>query len=146
MREILKFIVRYIHGFIFFALIVGVFVPGKYLIYYLIIWPAIYIHWIFNNDQCMMTDLENKLDDNHYNNIEEFRYFSYINFFKLCRKYNIYFDNIDDFTTKQYTASTILWIVGFFRLLIFYKKNISNFWKGIRKTFVNRFVCETCKA
>ena len=129
-----------------FALIFGFFIPDKYLIYYLIIWPAIYIHWLFNDDKCMLTDIENKLNDNHYNNVDEYRYKNYNNFFKQLKKYSIYFDNIDDFTTKIYTIASILWVIGFFRLLIFYRKNISNFCKCIYKTCVQRFICDTCKA
>jgi len=146
MIKFFKLIVICIHIFILFALIFGFFIPGKYLIYYLIIWPAIYIHWLFNDDRCMLTDIENKLNDNHYNNVDEYRYKNYNNVFKQLKKYSIYFDNIDDFTTKIYTTASILWVIGFFRLLIFYRKNISNFWKCIYKTCVKRFICDTCKA
>jgi hypothetical protein len=146
MIKFFKLIVICIHIFILFALIFGFFIPGKYLIYYLIIWPAIYIHWLFNDGKCMLTDIENKLNDNHYNNVDEYRYKNYNNVFKQLKKYSIYFDNIDDFTTKIYTTASILWVIGFFRLLIFYRKNISNFWKCIYKTCVKRFICDTCKA
>jgi hypothetical protein len=146
MIKIVKLIVICIHLFIIFALIFGFFIHDKYLIYYLIIWPAIYTHWLFNDDQCMLTEIEYKLNDNHYNNIDEYRYNQYNSFLKQLKKYNIYFDNVDDYTTKIYTIASILWVIGFFRLLIFYRKNISNFWKCIYKTCVKRFICDTCKA
>ena len=146
MIKIVKLIVICIHLFIIFALIFGFFIHDKYLIYYLIIWPAIYTHWLFNDDQCMLTEIEYKLNDNHYNNIDEYRYNQYNSFLKQLKKYNIYFDNVDDYTTKIYTIASIVWVIGFFRLLIFYRKNISNFWKCIYKTCVKRFICDTCKA
>ena len=149
MIKIVKLIVIWIHIFIILALIFGFFIHDKYLIYYLIIWPAIYIHWLFNDDRCMLTEIEYILNDNHYNNIDEYRYNQYNRFLKQLKKYNIYFDNvdnIDDYTTKIYTIASILWVIGFFRLLIFYRKNISNFWKCIYKTCVKRFICDTCKA
>ena len=56
-------IIHYI--FALFLIFGGYYLPRKYLKYYLLIFPVIYIHWKTNNDKCFLTTIVNKesIDD-----------------------------------------------------------------------------------
>lgn len=140
-------LVRFTHLLLLFVLIFGVFLPNKYLIYYLFLLPAIYVHWYFNDDKCMLTELESQVDQKHVNlnNHEEVRHYKYIDIFEMLKKINIYFNSADSFTSYLYNIFFICWIVGLIRFFNYYKKNISNAWSFIKKPLQRRMITDRYK-
>jgi len=57
MNLIYKFL-DILHYLIILFILFGFLLPVEYLIYFLIIWPTIYIHWKFNNNICVLTQIE----------------------------------------------------------------------------------------
>ena len=141
---ILSKVVRYIHYAFMLVLVFGVFLPGKYLIYFLFLLPAIYIHWYFNDNRCMLTELESYFDQKHVNlnNDDEVYHYKYINVLEMLKKINIYFDSADFFTSYLYNIFFICWVVGFIRFLNYYKKDIFNTWSVIKKPLQRRFLTD----
>jgi hypothetical protein len=90
---ILSKLVKFFHYAYMLTLIFGIFLPSKYLIYFLCLLPAIYIHWYFNNNKCMLAELESSLDNNYFNvnNHEEVRYYQINNIFNTLKKMNIFY-------------------------------------------------------
>ena len=123
----------------------GIFLPAKYLIYYLFLWPFIYLHWHFNDNQCMLSELEYKLDDNFLSNVKEMDTYIYRSILDLFKNFGIYFDNIDNFVILSYNICMILWVISFIRCLVYYRKNISSFWSTIKKPLVRRLINDSYK-
>ena len=141
-KNILSNLVRFAHFLLIIILIFGIFLPSKYLIYYLILLPGMYIHWHFNDNKCMLTELESVFDDKYtyLNNHEEMRYYKYLYVFDLLKKIKIYPGNYDFFTSYLYNIFFICWIVGLIRLLNYYKKSIFRIWSTIKKPLQRRWV------
>ena len=140
-------VIKIIHYIIMFTLLLGVFLPSKYLIYYIFLWPAVYFHWYFNDNKCMLTELESHFDTKYPNvNIhEEVIHHKYVEIFENFKKLNIYLDNIDLFTSRVYNIVIIFWVVSFIRLLNHYKKNIYHVWLSIKKPLSVRLVSDNYK-
>lgn len=145
MNNLLQKILVLLHLFLLVIFFIGPFLPGKYLIYYLFIWPFTYIHWHFNNDQCILTDLEFKTSGEFFNGITEYKHYSKSLFFSKLSKLNIHFSNVDSFDNFLDYSRSILWIIVFIRALVYYRNDIVKGWKSVKKTFVHRFICEACK-
>ena len=90
MRKELKQIFLIFHLLLVLIFIIGPFLPGKYLIYYLFLWPIVYIHWHFNDGMCMLTELEYNSDTDFFSNINEYSFFSKDSIFSALRKINIF--------------------------------------------------------
>ena len=125
---ILSKIVRYFHYTCMLVLIIGVFLPPKYLISYLCLLPAIYIHWYFNDNKCMFVELESQLDNKNLNinNHEEVRHYQFENIFKTLKNFNIRVYHGDSFMSALLNISMVCWVIGFIRLVVYYRKNILN--------------------
>lgn len=54
-------LVVFIHTLIVLFLFWGFLLPKKYLIYHLIAWPIVWLHWQLNNQRCILTEWEFKL-------------------------------------------------------------------------------------
>jgi hypothetical protein len=146
MTNFLQKILFLFHVSLFFIITIGPFLPGKYLIYYLFLWPAIYFHWHFNDNNCMLTEIEYKMDINHHNGIEQYRFYSLSNLISvLYKKFNIYISDIDSLNKWTDYYSSILWTIAFIRLLICYRKDIKKWWILHKKQFTIRFLCDTLK-
>ena len=144
---ILSKLVRFFHYAYMLTLIFGIFLPSKYLIYYLFLLPAIYIHWYFNNNQCMLAELESSLDNNYLNinNHEEVRYYQINNIFKTLKKINIYLYDGNLFISTLLNISIVCWVIGFIRFIIYYRKNILNTWKVVKNPFGKRIIDDKYK-
>jgi len=144
---ILSRLVRYIHIALLIILVIGAFLPGKYLIYYLILWPAVIIHWSFNDSNCMLTELESQLSENHFNNNipGEIIHYKYLNIFNFLKKINIYFDSIDKFASYLHTIYMICWLVGFIRFLNYHKKSIYSALLSVKKPLGKRLIHDRYK-
>jgi len=147
LKNILNELVKISHVLLLFFLIFGIFLPPKYLPYYLFIYPAIYVHWYFNDNQCMLTELESHFDQKYLNinNPEEVRHYKYKDIFESLKKMNIYFDSIDTCTSYLYNIIFVCWIVGLIRLLHYYKKNIYNALLLLKKPLIQRLVIDKYK-
>jgi hypothetical protein len=145
MNKILYKLLFIIHASLFFIFTIGPFLPGKYLIYYLFIWPGIYIHWRFNDNMCMLTELEFNTNNYFFNNINEYIHYYTSRYFRVLSKFNINFSNVESYNKLMGYYNTILWIIVFIKALVYYRNGIVKGWKGVKKTFINRFICDTCK-
>jgi hypothetical protein len=144
---ILSKLVRYIHLVYMGTLIFGVFLPSKYLIYYLFLLPALFIHWYLNNNRCMLVELESHFDNNYLNiNVhEEVRYYQFQNIFKMLKNFNIRLYDGDLFISLIINVSIICWIIGFIRFIIYYRKNILNIWSVIKHPLSKRVLHDKYK-
>ena len=57
-KNMLSKLIRLVHQLLIYFILLGVFLPNKYLFFYLITWPLIYLHWQFNSNKCALTQLE----------------------------------------------------------------------------------------
>ena len=140
-------LIRYFHYAFMLSLIIGVFLPSKYLIYYLCLLPAMYIHWGFNDNRCMLTELESHFDNNNLNinNHEEVRHYQFENLSKLLKIFNIDIYNSDSFISALLNISLICWVIGFIRVIIYYKKNILNIFSLIIPPLSKRVIHDKYK-
>jgi hypothetical protein len=129
------------------TLIFGVLLPSKYIIYYLCLLPALYLHWYFNDNKCMLSELESHLDNenSNINNQDEARYYQLETIFKRLKKINIYFYDGDLFISLILNVSIICWIIGFIRFIIYYRKNILNIWSVIKHPLSKRVLHDKYK-
>ena len=145
MRKVLKQIFIIFHLFLILIFIIGPFLPGKYLIYYLFLWPLVYIHWYFNDDRCMLTELEYNTDTDFFSSFNEYSFFSKDSIFSVFKKIDIFFDSEHSFNKSLDKIRTTLWIVAFIRAVIYYRKDIFKYWASIKKHIVTRFICDSLK-
>jgi hypothetical protein len=142
----MKKVLVFVHLSLVLIFIIGPFLPGKYLLYYLLLWPLIYIHWYFNDDRCMLTELEYSIDTDFFGSLNEYSFFSKDSIFSALRKINIFFNNEHSFNISLDKIRTTLWIIAFIRAVIYYRKDIVKWFSKIRKHFIFRFLCDSCKA
>jgi hypothetical protein len=146
-NTILSKLVRVFHYLYMGILIFGIFLPSKYLIYYLWLLPGIFLHWYFNDNKCMLAEIESQIDNNNLNinNHEEVRYYQIKNIFKVLKKFNIYLYHGDLFISTLLNISIVCWIIGFIRFIIYYRKNILNIWEVIRHPLGKRVIHDKYK-
>jgi hypothetical protein len=129
------------------TLIFGVLLPSKYLIYYLFLLPALYLHWYFNDNKCILSELESYFDNenSNINNQDEARYYQLETIFKMLKKFNIYLYHGDLFISTLLNISIVCWIIGFIRFIIYYRKNILNIWEVIKNPLGKRVIHDKYK-
>jgi hypothetical protein len=129
------------------TLIFGVLLPSKYLIYYLFLLPALYLHWYFNDNKCILSELESYFDNenSNINNQDEARYYQLETIFKMLKKINIYLYHGDLFISTLLNISIVCWIIGFIRFIIYYRKNILNIWEVIKNPLGKRVIHDKYK-
>ena len=145
MKELTRKVLVFIHLLVAVLIIIGPFLPGRYLIYYLLLWPMLHIHWHLNNGMCMLTELEYNTDTNFFSNINEYIFFSRDNIFSFLRKINIFVSDEQSYHNLLEKIRGALWIVAFIRALIYYRKDIVKWSSKIRKHFIFRFLCDSYK-
>jgi hypothetical protein len=103
-------------------LILGAFLPKKYLFYYIIAWPITYIHWQFNKQQCILTQLEYFIDNKAFPpkvyEDNEFNDFPFIK--SIFDEHNIKIGNSEIHYMGMY-GNTIFWLIGVIRYFRLYK-------------------------
>ena len=57
----LAILVHIFHRIQVYLTVFGFLLPKKLLIFHLLIWPSMIIHWIFNDNKCILTELEVEL-------------------------------------------------------------------------------------
>jgi hypothetical protein len=54
-----------VHRLIVYFMTIGFIFPYDYLIYYLPLWPIVWLHWQLNNNVCVLTEIEYIIRNNH---------------------------------------------------------------------------------
>lgn len=92
-------IIRWIHYFVVLFLFFGFLLPPKYVWTYVLFVIILKIHWMKNNDKCILTELEHRLTGtNNNNNNNNTRYpfigkmFSYVNISMTDEQYDYIFN------------------------------------------------------
>ena len=57
-----------LHRIVSYFMLFGFLLPKKYLIYHLLSFPLIYLHWITNNKNCILSQFEHYLKGTKYDN------------------------------------------------------------------------------
>jgi len=57
----LALLIHITHRIIVYITLFGFILPKKYLKYHLFMWPIILLHWLTNNNRCILTELEEKI-------------------------------------------------------------------------------------
>ena len=92
---LLLFLVYVLHNVCWIFVAFGFLLPPKYLIYYILVWPLILLHWLTNDNQCILIQIKNKM-----NGVEERD------------------DEIKSF--KMIWGSTFVWTIAVVRLFMHY--------------------------
>ena len=61
MNNILIFLLTTFHKLLVYFMFFGCILPPKYLPLHIALWPIVYVHWQFNNNKCILTELELKM-------------------------------------------------------------------------------------
>lgn len=126
-RKIFLREIQIIHKIIVYFMLFGFLLPINFVYIHSITWPIVYLHWKFNNDKCILTEMEYKLKNIEYNHIpktSEDHDFPFMR--KLFSELGINLNNqqIDKFIIKYLT---IVWIISIIIIIIHHRKN--NFMK-----------------
>jgi hypothetical protein len=65
-------VVKYSHFSLGIFIVFGFLIPKKYLIFHIVFWPLLVIHWKTNNNKCVLTQVEHFLNDTKETNDEPF--------------------------------------------------------------------------
>jgi hypothetical protein len=88
----------------------GFILPKQYLLYHLLSFPIIYLHWMTNNNKCILSELEHYLKGTKYDN-ESYEYvkklYSELGFNIPKNKVSLVF----------YTHLGISFVISIFRLI-----------------------------
>ncbi len=97
-------------------MLLGFLLPRKYLYLYIIAWPIVYIHWQLNNNKCILTEIEYKLQNKKNTpTANKDHDFPFIN--KMLNEWNIYLSN-NQIHYLIFFILTITWIIGLIRFFI----------------------------
>ena len=107
------------HKILVYFIAFGCFLPVKYLPYHLAIWPIVYIHWKFNNNKCVLTQLEawmrdgTCMDDAPKIGVQDddFQFTR-----KVLSSLNITLTN-EDLDKFIYVVFSVSWIISFYRYI-----------------------------
>lgn len=111
-------IVRVLHLILVVLIIVTPFLNyNRYLLLYLICIPFIILHWLTNNDICVLTLLEKKLRGKNEN--EDKEYFTE----QLISPVFTFANDHKQFSLFTYGTVIILWSIAFSKLLFVFKTN-----------------------
>jgi len=118
-RKFFKKVVYLIHKLFVYFLILGAFLPKKYLFYYIIAWPITYIHWQFNKQRCILTQLEYFIDNKAFPpKVYEDNDFPFMK--SIFDELNIKMSNSEIHYMVMY-GNTIFWLIGVIRYFRLYK-------------------------
>jgi hypothetical protein len=102
----------------------GFLLPEKYLPFHLLVWPIVYTHWQFNDDRCILTQLELKIKNGSAKDAPFAHDHSSDYYFmkKILADFNIELSN-NAMSYFTYSLFTIAWIISFVRYTR-YRKNL----------------------
>ena len=123
MKKILKLAIILVHKIIVFSMIFGFLIPKKYLLFFIILWPSVYLSWQLNNNKCILTEIEYYLDNKKYSpSVTEDHDYPFIR--RMLSNININLTNQKILSNKHIhyiivLLLTLLWFIG----LVKYLKN-----------------------
>ena len=112
--------VHVFHRVIVYITIFGFLLPKKYLLYHLLLFPIMLVHWILNDNKCILTELEVKLSGKSWG--ESSREFS----IKVLRTLGFKLENVnmkredrcnDKITQIYITIYGISWFISLVRYI-----------------------------
>ena len=116
MRELLADILKIIHRIIVIFVVIGCTLPKKFLIYHIILFPGLLIHWKTNNNYCILTQIENNLRNKKTTktvNEDHDQAVSFMKpFFKDIFNIDLDIETCDKLTIVMFTIS---WLISFIR-------------------------------
>jgi hypothetical protein len=111
-------IIRWIHYAIVLFFLFGFLLPDKYVWTYILFVIILKIHWMTNNDKCILTELEEKFNPIQERMISDTRY-PFIG--KMMKNFNIILSD------EQYDIIfNVLIVIAVFYSIYRYKKYLSN--------------------
>ena len=97
-----------IHNAFVTFIAIGFILPTNYLIIYLCCWPLIYLHWHFNDDKCILTQIEDRMRGKNYtHNV-------YISNMRRLQKYGIEI-SYNESRALILCGTSIIWLIAFYR-------------------------------
>ena len=120
MHKILLYLIMLIHFLLVLFVILTPFFGNNYMLFmHAIIVPFIMIHWILNDNTCVLSTIEKKIREtiNNGKTIDK-------NICFTCRLIDPVYDfraNYDDYATQIYLITTVLWLYSIGKL--YYKYN-----------------------
>jgi len=119
MKKFLKKVVYLIHKLFVYFLVFGAFLPEKYLFLHIIAWPLTYIHWQFNEQRCILTELEYLIDNKPFPpKVQEDDDFPFMK--NIFDEIGIKIKNSELHNIIVY-GNTIFWLIGVIRYFRLYK-------------------------
>ena len=111
----LALLIHIFHRVFTYFTLFGFLLPKKYLIYHLLCFPGILIHWMTNNNKCILTELEIQLSGKSWSEYESEYSIKLLKSFGINVKKD---KNTKDFITKLYiTSYTISWLISLIRYI-----------------------------
>lgn len=123
MKKILKLAIILVHKIIVFSMIFGFLIPKKYLLFFIILWPSVYLSWQLNNNKCILTEIEYYLDNKKFSpSVTEDHDYPFIR--RMLSNININLTNQKILSNRHIhyiivLLLTLLWFIG----LVKYFKN-----------------------
>ena len=123
MKKILKLAIILVHKIIVFSMIFGFLIPKKYLLFFIILWPSVYLSWQLNNNKCILTEIEYYLDNKKFSpSVSEDHDYPFIR--RMLSNININLTNQKILSNRHIhyiivLLLTLLWFIG----LVKYLKN-----------------------
>lgn len=109
MKELLIYILNKIHEILVLFILLGWLLPKQYLIYYIITYPLVLLHWKSNNGNCILTDWWIKLEGKDFRKDSKYPFMT-----SMFKKNGI---NLNDKLMKNIVnyGYSISWIFGMLR-------------------------------
>jgi hypothetical protein len=105
---VLLFILYFIHKLIVVILLFGFLLSPNYLIYYILLWPFMLLHWITNDNKCILYELEDRLNNKTIHKTV---------FENLSEHLDI---TLEQTNTIVYNGVTFIWAIALIRIMMFY--------------------------
>ena len=102
------------HKVLVYFMMLGFLLPKKYLIAHLMLWPAVISHWQFNDNKCILTEMELKLRGEEAKSIYDENGGEYVFMKKFMNDMGM------EFNSKQlhnliYIGFTVSWLISLYR-------------------------------
>jgi hypothetical protein len=118
MTNILLISIVIIHKILVYFMFLGFLLPKKYLPFHLLVWPIVYTHWQFNDNKCILTQIELKIKNGSEKDapsVDADHGSDYYFIKKILADFNIELTN-RGMSNLTYSLFTIAWLISFIRL------------------------------
>ena len=130
MKDILLKLITFLHVIFVLFVVVTPFTNSNYFLFvHAIFIPFLLLHWILNNNTCMLTIVERKLRKELGKNTDENDCFTC----KLIEPIYDFSKNYKTFSIIIYTITILLWLISLGKLVWKYKNNQITSYKDLFK-------------